>query len=124
MIIKGATKEEVENALAKVNSEFDNNVRFKTFKELKPTRAHEPVFSVTLTVHSSKAKGARRTYDGHRLAAACWHVHGTFFDSLPEGTQIRVSRMKPIRPGDAWQDWNAGSQARPAFISELCDCGL
>ena len=121
MIIRGATKAEIEHALEKANEKFGGNLRFKTFEPKGFTRHGLPKFSVTLTVHSSKEAGSRRSPRGNRIAAACWHAHGVFMDSLPNGAEVETMQGKS-KPGDRWQDWNAGSEAYPASMSTLCDC--
>ncbi len=127
MIIKGATKEEIEGAKRNINTEhFAGNILFKMFEAKRPGRDGKPIFHVTLTVNDSKQPGARRGFTGRRMACACWHVHGYFIDSLPEGTEVHTSTglgPKVVHPGDRWYDWNAGSIISPAYMSELCDCG-
>lgn len=121
MIIRKASEFQIRQALNTANEKFDGNLRFKTFQSKGNTRQGLPKFSVTLTVHSSKEAGARRSHRGSRMAAACWHAHGVFVDSLPAGAEVETIAGKR-RPGEPWQDWNAGSEAYPVRMSELCDC--
>tara|TARA_Y100000310_G_C20430071_1_gene691039 strand:- start:386 stop:760 length:375 start_codon:yes stop_codon:yes gene_type:complete len=123
MIITGATREELETALVGVNAQYGDNVTWNNLEALSATRHR-----VTLRVHSSSGPGHRLGQNVHpatgnrrRMTAACWHVHGTFFDSLPVGTVIRAGG-KAISPGDPWEDRNIGSMMYPLLYSEACDC--
>lgn len=124
MIITGATEVQIKQALADANRDFDGNLRFKRFDKVKVRRDGRPVYSVTLTVVDSRRKGSRRSSNGRRIAAACWHAYGTFIDCLPAGTEVETSAggLRKVRPGDRWHDWNAGSIMYPVFISKLCEC--
>lgn len=124
MVIRGASKAQIETALETANKTFDNNLRFKTFGEIGNDRQGKPKFTVTLTVVNSRKPGSRISHMGRRISAACWHAHGVFMDSLPDSATIDTGQQRGINPGDAWVDWNAGSQAYPASMSSLCDCGV
>ena len=126
MKVKNATIGDLESALRVVNKKYNGNIRFK---RLEPNGRG---VNFTLTVNSSREPGHRRgfhRYDGkdpRRIAAACWHVHGDFFDSLFEiapNAIVRSGRDKVItNRGGNWQDWNIGSQMYPLYFSEACDC--
>ena len=125
MLIRNATEKDIRDALAETNEDFDNNIRFKRLDAAGKTRAGDPKHTVTLTVHSSKESGSRRSRSGRRIAAACWHAHGTFMDALPENCEIvtTIGRGRETkRPGDPWQDANVGSDFYPLYFSEACDC--
>lgn len=121
-MIINATHEDIQKALDTANKEFDNNLEFNNFQRLSDMRHR-----VTLRVKSSKGKGARlgfsRTNKGNRrhLINACWHAHGTFFDSLPTDTRIQTAGVVTY-PGESWQDRNIGSIIEPLYFSEACDC--
>jgi hypothetical protein len=120
MIAKNVTIEQLKQALKITNQQFDNNI---VFKRLEQTGKR---VNFTLTVKSSKGKGGRRSYTDRRIAAACWHVHGEFFDTL-----IAIEPMAEISSnfatinsqGGNWQDKNIGSIMEPMMYSEACDCG-
>lgn len=120
MIAKNCTVRDLNNALATVNEKFGGNI---VFKKISPAGRH---IRFTLTVKSSKGSGARLGAPNHagkqrRIAAACWHVHGEFFDALPPSALI-VARGEKIHPGDPWKDSNIGSQYRPMYFSQACEC--
>lgn len=126
MLAKNCTVGNLEDALMEVNKKFDGNIRFK---KLDNTNRG---IRFTLTVNSSKGKGGRLSvpyFDGKqkRVAAACWHVHGEFFDALFEiapDAVIVAGEKKITQYGGNWQDILMGSQMNPAYYSELCECGL
>ena len=118
---------QLEAALAVVNVRYSGNVRLIHGTETSRWRRF------TLRVLSSKGPGAKTnltSIQGRRSVAACWHVHGDFFDALwnLEGGSVgayyveagRVGRMHGR--GDNWQDFNIGSQFRPVKFSQSCEC--
>jgi hypothetical protein len=121
------TWEQLEAALAVVNGRYLGNVKLIKGTERPAWRRF------TLRVHSSKGPGAKLSISAwktRRSVAACWHVHGDFFDALwhLEGGLVgayyieagRVGRMRG--PADNWQDINIGCPARPVKYSESCEC--
>jgi hypothetical protein len=114
----------IRDALEQSNKEFDDNLIFKRFEFIGQTRDKTDKYRVTLTVKSSKEKGGRIGHSGKRVAAACWHAHGTFFDNLPVGTEIIVGNSNKIYAGDRWVDTNIGSVYNPLYYSEACECYL
>ena len=131
MLVKHVTREQLEATLAKVNEQFDGNLRFK---RIQPARGHNR-WNVTLTVLDSRGPGGRIGHSGHRISAACWHAYGTFFDNLPEQARYVVpvvvgydrwgretTKRQERQPGDEWQDWNIGSVMSPLYYSEACQC--
>lgn len=117
MLIRNVSLLDLETALGDTNDAFENNVIWN--------RSPEPVgkgFRLTLRVKDSKGAGARRSNAGRRLVSACWHVHGTFFDNLPEGAAIRTGEIT-VHPHEDWQDRNIGSMFQPLMHSDACECG-
>jgi hypothetical protein len=115
-----ATKNQLIEALNFVNKSFDDNIKFKTLEQ-KTSK----VISFTLTVKDSKQSGSRRGNSGKRIAAACWHVHGYFFEYLfltYPGVYIWSQGKKLTSNDDNWQDKNIGSYFHPLMFSEACDC--
>jgi len=122
MIIK-CESQYIVSALKCANKKFDNNLIFKRFETIGYTRDGIEKNRVTLTVKSSRDAGGRRGLSGKRVAAACWHAHGTFFDHLPHGTKIEANGEK-YQAGDPWVDRNIGSLYQPMYYSEACECYL
>lgn len=121
MIASNIYDGELEDALKAVNERYAGNIQFKRIEKIGARR-----WRFTLRVRLSKEPGHRRGFSGRRMTAACWHVHGHFFDALlklnPE-TRIYSSGAGWITSrGGNWQDRNIGSQAHPMFFSEACDC--
>ena len=128
MQIRNATREDMESALRKVNKTFGGNVQFKELRQDGQTKRGKAKWKVLLRVKRTGGPGTRQGFcrrkDGERrrLASACWHAHGLFFDSLPATATIRVSTEHDHRPGDPWLDRPIGSQFDPLRFSEACDC--
>lgn len=127
MLISGFIQEgDVKIALKLANLTFGNNLEFKRLDSAGTTRHGENKLNVTLTVKDSRKPGARRSTSGRRIAAACWHAHGTFMDFLPKGTRIVTSYgqngTQETYPGRSWNDFSIGSLYQPMYMSEACDC--
>jgi len=127
MLIIGVLDEsDIRTALMNANVQFGGNLEFKRFDHAGKTRHGENKFTVTLTVKDSRKPGSRRSTSGRRIAAACWHAHGRFFDALPGTTRIVTSCGQNgtlnTYPGVPWNDFNIGSLYQPMYMSEACDC--
>jgi hypothetical protein len=121
-----ATIEQLNEALNFVNVLFSGNIEFKDFSRLSSKTNR-----FTLTVKDSHEPGARLgqmiNHKGNRkhLRAACWHVHGYFFEYLflkYDNIKIHAGNKKMLSNADNWQDWNIGSNYDPLNYSEACDC--
>ncbi len=129
MIVKNATMEDLQWALVAVNSshEYAGNIKFKTL-ETKGRR-----ISFTLTVdRTSEGTGKNKVTlpgvsikRGKRIAAACYHCHGDFFDALfrvcPDAVVSSLGKSI-TKDGGNWQDWNAGNLMNPVMASQCCEC--
>ena len=115
-----ATKLQLDEALNCVNQKFDDNIQFKEFKQISSKR-----INFTLRVKNSSSPGAKIGHSGRKTIAACWHVHGYFFEYLflqYPGIVI-ISQGKKLKDNsDNWQDQNIGSYYRPLQFSEACNC--
>lgn len=120
MKTKKATPEQLRRALNAVNKRYADNIRFNRFEPDGAT------VYFTLRVISSKGPGAHIATSGRRTASACWHVHGHFFEALfsinPGAIIVSLGGRITAKDGN-WVDRNVGSNMRPAFMSELCECG-
>lgn len=118
MKAKNTNQMEMEKALQVINLKYDNNITWKRFDNGK-------TINFTLTVKTSKGKGGRISQKGRRIAAACWHVHGDFFDALfninPDAIIVSMGNKIDINYGN-WQDRNIGSMMQHFMYSESCEC--
>lgn len=128
MLARNVTPLDLECALAKVNEKFGGNIVLRNMRLAPRGRG----IRFTLGVISSRGPGSRLSVPHYtwsaeqvdkqrHISAACWHVHGHFFDALPEGAVI-IARGRKIRPGDEWEDTNIGSRAFPFYYSDACEC--
>ena len=128
MIVKNATETSLQWALAAVNFRYGNNIKFKTME----TKGRRVSFTLTVnscTIGKGKAKvtapGVSIGPNGRRIAAACWHCHGDFFDALfaicPDAVIMSMGKVI-TKDGGNWQDWNKGSIMYPKMASSCCLC--
>ena len=118
----------MEYAQKVLDEKFQGNITIKTEPE-KVQRDGRLVVHVRLGVKSSSGPGGRRSREGRKIAAACWHAYGEFFDALaaadPE-CEIQVSNLNDrkwlLAEDHGWQDSNIGSMYCPLRHSEACEC--
>lgn len=121
-----ATINQLNEALNFVNMTFAGNIRFKEIRQISKNKVQ-----FTLTVKDSKEPGHRRGFyakEGFkpkRMAAACWHVHGYFFEYLflkYDNIHITAGQLTMKSNNDNWQDRNIGSNYQKLNFSDACDC--
>ena len=120
MKAKNITREEMEKALKMVNKKYKKNIVWKRDPEKSGN-----FLNFTLTVVDSNKVGSRRSAEGRRISAACWHVHGDLFEAMIEIAPdvIIKSLDKTITAeGGNWEDMNIGSFCYPLMVSEACNC--
>jgi len=121
MIVRHATRQQLEKALSILNRKYNNNIIWNNYEQ------KGKAFVITLRVRDSHGMGSRLGFTGRHLVSACWHVHGEFYDilfALNHKTTIQTSRMTMRSKTDNWQDWNIGSYVQPLMYSEACECNL
>jgi hypothetical protein len=125
-MLTNASWDDLQHALLEINNtRYDRNIRFKKWRD-EGTR--EKRIRFTLTVVSSRGPGARRSGTGRRIAAACWHAHGHFFEALFRINPLawvkvdRQGKIKITEDYGNWQDCTIGSRAMPMMFSEACEC--
>jgi len=78
-----------------------------------------------ITVADSAGLGARVSYSGRSIAAACWHAHGHLFDAIfrlaPDAVIKAQGRTITAEAGN-WADWPYGPAIAPVPFSTLCRC--
>lgn len=138
MIVTGITTEQFNEIVAKLNATtYGGNLNTEIGRIYSPTR-----FAGRVTVRESGARlfpkdksrtapGARRSWSGRRIAAACWHAYrdvlAGVFEVNPDA-RVRTAMAKYIgREGflanyPETANQNIGSMASPAYMPELCDC--
>lgn len=121
MIISNTEERDIDKAFKTVDKQFKKNLTV-TKEALSGTGKR---WRVRLSVKDSRGSGGRIGYTGRRVKAACWHVHGYFFEALPLTSKIKAGNLTIIGGPDGegnWQDRNVGSIIQPMYYSEACDC--
>lgn len=135
MLAKNTTMNDLYKAMRAINKKYDDNITWNRVPEY-----YSKQIRFTLKVKSSKGLGAKLSYGGcdkpRRTVAACWHVHGDFFDILlgicasaeiTTNTNRSVTKVYVDNDGDVignWHDWSIGSMMFPVMFSESCECDL
>jgi len=133
MIVSECTAKDLQAALRVTNKQYKGNVEFNRLPEAQGNRLR-----FTLRVKDSKKPGHRLGFPDYttgkqrRMVNACWHVHGDFFDNLLDINPDAIIKTGAgnknqiySKGGEVyghWEDFNIGSQARPLFFSEACEC--
>ena len=119
MIAKNCTMNDLHDALHYVNKMYGQNISFHTL-ETKGKGIH-----FRLTVDSSSGPGAKVGHNGRKIRAACWHVHGNFFEALfcPSVAPNAEVKSGPsgliTRHAGNWHDWPLGMGLQ---ASDACNC--
>lgn len=125
MKIRNVTEKEIRAAVHAVAGIYSWNVQALEVVAVSAAarKGMRGTFRVRLGVKSSRHPGARRSHSGRRIAAACWHAFGHFFDALPQGALIDGNVGEKARESGApWVDRQIGPQCAPVMMSETCDC--
>ena len=135
MIVKNATSGQLTEALRSINAaKYEGNIAWRREPEAIGRR-----FRFTLRAVKASGKGGRlglphaswttrsgAPYKQRRIGgAACWHVHGDFFEALfkiaPEAVITSGGHRITAASGN-WEDSNIGSGVEPFYFSEACEC--
>lgn len=135
MIVTGITPEQFRAAVEKTSATlYAGNLTVDMGTQHSPTRFRARVIarqSGARTHGKDCAPGARRSWSGRRLTAACWHAYRDVmievFNVNPD-TRIYTSMAK-YRGRDEFEraypltaNQNIGSMMQPAYMPELCEC--
>ena len=109
------------------NLKYNGNIVFKN----GPNQASRNAVNFTLTVRDSSAQGSRRSKDGRRIAAACWHAHRdimqAIFSQYPEARLVSAlaeyrGEFDFLDTFEATGKTNIGSIAQPMRADAACNC--
>lgn len=139
MIVTGITPDQFRDVIAKLNVvDYQHNLTAHIGREYSATRFScrvIPEDSGTNWTSSNDGKmsapGARRSWSGRRLKAACWHAYrdvilGIFHVNPDARVYTGMAKYVGLQgfldayPQTAHQ--NIGSMAQPAYMPDLCDC--
>jgi len=121
--------EDMNKALEMVNARYDGNIEFKRLEH----RGRKIIFTLKVKAIGKLKKGeifkgaGRAFTNNRRTGAACWHVHGHFFEAIlsicPDA--VITSMLATVsKDGGNWNDKEIGSPFHGyKYMSELCDCG-
>lgn len=135
MQITGITPDQFVLATMQTALKYGDNLRAEIGSRQSPTRFRARVVTVqsgaaTLPAGIS-APGARKSWSGRRLNAACWHAYRdvmiAIFEANPDARiYTAMAKYKGIDGFNAnypqTADQNIGSMASPAYMPELCEC--
>ena len=139
MIIR-TTLEALELAMTETSKHFGGNITYRRGPDLQTTDGRtlrgklvfpttRARYALTITVRDSKGQAVSRDpVHGRRIAAACWHAHGVYFERVlandPDAV-IRAGMSGAVidRNGGNWNDYGRGSLIYPTQASEWCDHG-
>jgi len=131
MKLWGVPKTELELIVKDISDNlYKGNVRFKRAPERNGMTDRSPLI-FTLTVIDSAKHGARRSKEGRRIAAACWHVHRDIIQAIFNAfSSVRLQTVMADYKGATEFELkypetgykNIGSQFSPLYASEACEC--
>ena len=114
----------IHAALAVCNAKQGDNIMIKNLR--KDGRGYR----FTITVKDSSKQGARRSYTGRRIAAACWHAYRDLILALFDLGCERVqscradwhSRDHFLTTYEVTGNENIGSILQPLCYADACEC--
>ena len=126
MIVTGVTFADIQAIVEHVSrTKYDGDLEIKEGHDLSRNRA-----SFTIRARNSAAHGARRSWQGRRTVAACWHAHwdvlAVLLEKHPHAT---VKTAMATYTADTFEDRaldtatiSIGSMMQPTYMPELCNC--
>lgn len=137
MQITGITPDQFTQIVARVGSrDYEHNLDPQITSVQSPTRFRARVVCYESGanlkhLNGMSAAGARKSWTGRRLTAACWHAYRDVMLGIFEvNPNARVYTAMAKYVGlDGFQanyprtaDQNIGSMMTPAYMPELCEC--
>jgi len=136
MEIRNVTPAQFEQVVGEISRRmYSGNVVCEWLRgryQLTPTllRADGTAFRGRVVVRDSRSPGARRSWSGRRMPAACWHafrdvVRATLREYPQAIVKTSMARytyanFEDVYPGTG--ERNVGSLFQPAYMPDLCDC--
>lgn len=126
MIVR-SSRSTIHAALGITSRAYSGNIRFRSFDPIGPVGSDGRArHRLTITVDGGDDGRSVDPIRGRRIAAACWHAHGDFFDVLLEldpGARVSALGRTITVDGGNWEDMKRGSMMYPTRASEWCHCG-
>lgn len=135
MQITGITPDQFVEAVRKASMSYGGNLTAEIGSIQSPTRFRARVVPVQSGASTEKAgisaPGARKSWSGRRIKAACWHAYrDAMIEVFAINSNARIytalAKYRGIEGFEAnypqTADRNIGSVAAPAYMPELCEC--
>lgn len=141
MIVSGVTPEQFIEAVEKAGTQYDSNLRAEIGQRYVRQDGTCQRFTARVVLRhtgfqlhgkgTDLAPGQRRSAQGRRINAACWHAYRdalqALFDAEPDA-KVKTAFAKYYGaeqysekfPATGWA--NIGSMAQPVQFREACDC--
>lgn len=128
MQVTGLSLEDFERIVKEISAVcYDGNVIVEQEAHAQSPRR----FTARLRTKSSRGSGARMSWSGRHIPAACWHAYRDVLEALfEEYPQARVRTAMAVYKGKegfranypytAYK--NIGSMMQPAYMPDLCEC--
>lgn len=136
MLFSRVTVEAVETCIAAVNPRYEGNVMGEWQRRgpgNSPTMLNQTGtrWRGRIMVRDSFAPGARRSRQGRRMPAACWHaIRDVLAEILRTNPTAKLTTSLATYTASTWEERypptgavNIGSVMQPRYMTELCDCG-
>lgn len=132
MQITGITPQQFTDAVAKASVKYDGNLTAEITSVQSANRFRARVIpKMSSSAPKTPAPGARKSWNGRCLKAACWHAYrDAMYEVFAINPQARVyTAMATYKGIDGFEsqypataDQNIGSMMQPAYMPDLCNC--
>lgn len=132
MQITGITPAEFTEAVTKAGINYNGNLEAQITSVQSPTRFRARVVPKTSSsAPKTPAPGARLSWSGRCVKAACWHAYrDAMYAVFAINPKARVATSMAVYKGiEGFEaqypqtgDQNIGSMMQPAYMPDLCDC--
>ncbi|HEX2616631.1 MAG TPA: hypothetical protein VHL57_03760 [Flavobacteriales bacterium] len=135
MQITGITPSDFQLAVHKANIAYGGNLTAEITSVQSPTRFRARVVPVQSGAQTEavgiSAPGARKSWSGRRIKAACWHAYrDVMIEVFNINPDARIyTGMAKYKGREGFEanyprtaDQNIGSMVQPAYMPDLCEC--